>query len=92
MQWLLELGCNVNIRDQRGATPISTAIRHRNMNAKDLLIKFGADQPSENANLGGGLKSKNNTKNRVPVNNREKSKVNDRLIPKEYVLQVFDGE
>lgn len=90
MQWLLDLGCNVNIRDQRGATPISTAVRHRNMAAKELLIKYGAELPSEAAT--NFSKSKNNQKRQVAVNNRDKIRVNDRLIPKEYVLQVFDGE
>lgn len=89
LQWLLSIGCNVNTRDQRGATPISTAMRHKKFACKELLVKHGA----VDRNLVREPANGQNTKiPRPKVPQQSRPRVNDRLVPKEYVLQVYDGE
>jgi hypothetical protein len=59
------------------------AMRHNKNHLKEILIKFGAEAP-------GNSKSKALAKSKTAVPPPPKVKVNERLIPKEYVLQILD--
>ena len=60
-------------------TPINFAIRHNKGHLKELLIKYGATPPVDN-------KSKKLQAVKPSIIAQPKQKVNERLIPKEYVL------
>jgi len=78
LKYLLELGCNVNISDVRGQTPVNFAIRHNKPQFIGMLVDAGAKPPQQNA-------SKKNPRPRPPAP-QVSNKVNERRIPKEFVL------
>lgn len=80
IEYLLQKGINVNNQDKRGQTPINFAVRHNKNNIKELLIKFGASPPVTQK------QKQQTTKARTTVQVQPKQKVNERLIPKEFVL------
>jgi len=61
-------------------TPINFAVRYNKNHIKELLIKYGATPPVNQKQKAISAKAKAT----VPV--QPKQKVNERLIPKEYVL------
>ena len=85
IEHLLLSGANIQNADKRGQTPINYAVRHNKNHLKDLLIKFGATPPVNQKQKMLAQKQKS----QVPV--PPKQKVNERLIPKEYVLQILDN-
>lgn len=85
LEYLLELGVNLEIQDKKGSTPINFAIRYNKQNIKEMLIKAGATPPPDNKG------KKFNKKAHQPVYQPEKKKVNDKMIPKEFVLQILEN-
>lgn len=81
----MKLGVNLENQDKRGQTPINFAVRHNKNNIKELLIKYGAIAPQNNKQKG------QSAKKQPPVPIPPKQKINERLIPKEYVLQILDN-
>lgn len=61
------------------------AVRYNKTNIKELLIKYGAQAPVSTKQKAVTAK----TKAAIPI--QPKQKVNERLIPKEYVLQILDN-
>jgi len=47
LRYLLERGCNLQIVDTKGHTPINVAMRNKNALIRELLIKYGSALPSE---------------------------------------------
>lgn len=85
IEWLLQNGVNINNQDKRGMSPINFAVRHNKNHLKDLLVKFGATPPvNQKQKI---LAQKQKTQVPIPP----KQKVNERNIPKEYVLQILDN-
>lgn len=84
IEFLLQLSCNIQQVDKRGMTPINFAIRHNKGHLKELLVKYGATPPADN-------KSKKLQAVKPSIIAQPKQKVNERLIPKEYVLQILDN-
>lgn len=60
------------------------AIRHNKHHLRDILVKYGATAPPSQKQ-----KAPLKQKAQVPVQPRQK--VNERLVPKEYVLQILDN-
>jgi hypothetical protein len=85
IEYLLKCGINIHNLDNRGQTPINFAIRHNKNHLKDLLISFGATAPANPKAKAPASKAK------AAVTAPPKQKVNERLIPKEYVLQIMDN-
>ena len=85
LEYLLSLGINLNNQDKKGSTPINFAVRYNKQHIKDMLIKAGATPPPD-------TKSKKfNKKQQQPVFAPEKKKVNDKMIPKDFVLQILEN-
>lgn len=85
LEYLLKLGCNLNIVDKRGGlTPVNFAVRQNKPLMKELLIKYGATPPPDPKQK----KAQEKAKTIVPA--QPVKKVNERLIPKEFVLQILD--
>jgi ankyrin repeat protein len=85
LEYLLANNINVNNTDTRGQTPINFAVRYNKTYIKELLIKHGATPPVNQKQKQQAAKSKA----QAPV--APKAKVNERLIPKEFVLQILDN-
>lgn len=83
-EWLLEQGVDLNIIDRRSQGLVNFAMRHNRQQMKEQLIKAGA----KNTLLKDAKQPA--SKKPVPVP-QQKQRVNERLQPKKYVLQVFDG-
>lgn len=81
LKYLLELGAKVNITDKRGQTPVNFAYRHQKQNLIKVLVDYGAQPP---------MKPKPRP-TPVPVATGRPSQLNQRKIPKEYVLQILDN-
>lgn len=91
LQYLLDLGVNLHIKDKRGQTPVTFSIRHNKHQFKELLIKHGANPPETKEEiLHKKNKEKDNNKKQIFKDTTPKEKINERLIPKEYVLQILD--
>ena len=76
-------GANHSLKDNRGSTPIAWAKRWQKQTIIDMLIQYGALPPQDEKAL------KNNKKSQLPV----AEKVNENLIPREYVLTILkDGQ
>lgn len=85
IEYLLQQGINVNNQDKRGQTPINFAVRYNKNNIKEQLIEYGATPPVTQKQKQQASKARST----APV--QPKQKVNERLIPKEFVLQIVDN-
>ena len=47
MKELLDYGCNLQIVDNRGHTPMNIAMRNKSPHLKDMLAKYGAALPPD---------------------------------------------
>lgn len=87
LKFLLELGCDLSLIDNRGHTPMNIALRHNKAHFKDLLVHHGAPVPPD-----GKIQNKKQDTRKMPIVPQPKARVNERMIPKDFVLQIFDGE
>ena len=83
-EWLITLGVDLKITDRRGQGLLNHAIRYNRQQMKETLMKQGAPS-AQNKDA-----SKSHSKKPQPIP-QQKQRVNERLQPKKYVLQVFDG-
>jgi ankyrin repeat protein len=83
VECLLQNGCNLEITDKRGLKPINFAVRHNKQAMKELLLKYGATPPPD-------PKSKKAEAKKVAVPAQPVKRINERLVPKEFVLQICD--
>lgn len=50
LKYLLELGCNLSIIDNRGSSLMNVAMRNKSAHLKELLVKYGAQIPADKQN------------------------------------------
>jgi ankyrin repeat protein len=83
VEFLLQNGSNINNVDKKGQTPMQWAKRFNKQPVIELMVKYGAQPPADPKAQKQAAK-----KQPPPV----KQKVNERKIPKRYMLTVLRGD
>jgi ankyrin repeat protein len=79
-EFLLKAGAKLTVADKKGQSPVQWAKRFNKQQIVDLLVQFGAAPPE-------GAKSQKNKAQKMPP--PVKQKVNERKLPRPYVLTVL---
>ena len=71
---------------------MNVAMRNKSSNLKDMLVQYGCQLPDQKKKGIVPEKKPTPVQQQAPVASQTTKRINDKLIPKEFVLQIFDGE
>lgn len=79
------MGCNLQLVDKKQIGLVKFAVRHNKLQMKEALLAAGAKNMSSTDEVLKVTRPKN-------IVQPQKARVNEKLLPKKFVLQVQDGD